>query len=452
VKTCGHARGEWDGGTGALRTGEENAVKLASTGNDIGPIPRGVPKYPIGMWRIPLNVYRSGTSRGLLFLASDLESVPVSRNEMAAKYIERGNAGGEPSDRRDLIAARLVGSGHPYGVDGLGGGRSSTSKSIWVKSSDEGDCHVDCKFVQSRVEEFGVDDSHGDCGNMIAALGPFAIEKALVEPVHPVTKVRVRSLNTGTKYEIEVQTKVAGGNVEVQYCGDFAISGIEGTAAPVKISAFGMAGGITGKLLPTGRALDVLDVGGGETIGVSCLDFSRPMVMVRGSDVGMTGLETKTECDNNSSLNERMERIRRQAARLMGMGNVENQTSPKICALFSPRESSQTIRTRYFTDPRHSDLHYALAMTAAQCIAASCLVEGTLSRGLCNEPKLLTGTKEPEDGGREYEISIGHPSGSAQAYITVDPTHPESSDSFLKASYVRTVRPIITGEAFYPLQ
>lgn len=378
-------------------------------------------------------LFRSGTSKGPLFLRSDLERVPASFNALVRKQVEET----KECVRAELIAARLVGSGHVYGVDGIGGGRSSTNKSVIVESAQEGDEEdVLCKFVQSEISTFGVDESHGDCGNMLCSVGAFSIEKGLVKGLAaPSTTVKLRSLNTGTRYEIEVQTERGGPGegIRVKYSGSHVISGVAGSCAPVRVRARGMAGTLGHGILPTGNAVD--EVGG---IEVSCIDFSRPMVLCRATEVGMTGEETKEECDANVELNERMENLRREAARLMGMGDVSGGTSPKIAVLSSAR-GDDDISVRYFTDPRHRDLHYSLAMTAAQCIAAACVTEGSLAQSLLSRP-----LGEPES---TADISICHPSGTAAISIDLD-----ADSNAISAGYVRTVRPIAQGVAFYPLQ
>ncbi|QDZ19383.1 hypothetical protein HOP50_02g18980 [Chloropicon primus] len=387
------------------------------------------------MARVPFMLFRSGTSKGPLFLRSDLERVPASFNALVRTQVEDAADGGL-DHRSELIAARLVGSGHVYGVDGIGGGRSSTNKSVIVESANE-DAEEDVliKFVQSEIESFGVDTTHGDCGNMLPSVGAFAIEKGLVRKglTCPSTTVKLRSLNTGTRYEIEVQTENEAGGIRVRYSGNQAISGVPGSCAPVSVRARGMAGTLGRGILPTGNAVD--EVGG---IEVSCIDFSRPMVLCKASDVGMTGEETKEECDADVELNERMENLRRGAARLMGMGDVSAETSPKIAVLSSAR-GDDDISVRYFTDPRHRDLHYSLAMTAAQCIAAACLTEGSLAQSLVSRP-----LGEPES---TTDVSIRHPSGTAEISIGLD-----ADFNAISAGYVRTVRPIAQGVAFYPLQ
>ena len=173
-------------------------------------------------------------------------------------------------------------------------------------------------FVQSRINTFGVDGSHGDCGNMVASVGAFAIEKGLVMPALPSTRVRVRSLNTGTRYEIKVQTKglpgpggVVGGVPRVQYSGDQVIAGVDGTGSPVVVTAKGMAGTLGRGILPTGNASDLVSVSSGRKVRVSCVDFSRPMVLVACNDLGLTGSETKLELDADTGLMDLAEEVRR---------------------------------------------------------------------------------------------------------------------------------------------
>lgn len=392
-------------------------------------------------------VYRSGTSRGVLFFAKDLEAAPVSSNELVREQIEsKTNSTGV--DRRDLIAARIVGSGHVYALEGLGGGRSSTMKSLYIHRPPDSEAVV-VKFVQSEIERFGVDETHGDCGNMLPAVGPFAIETGLVRASGgPSTTVKVVSANTGTRYALEVQTIPSGSpqsDLKVRYAGDHAISGVPGTSAPVKVTARGLVGTLGRGLLPTGNPIDTVEVDG-ESIEVSCVDFSRPMVLVRGEDVGMSGRETKSDCDGDVSLMQKIDRIRLRGAELMGMGCAEGKTSPKIAAVFPPNDTGGNLLVRYFTAPYLRDLHYGLAMTAAQCIGAATQVQGTVAHQLAVPPP----SEEREASGEVTRaLSFSQPSGLT--WIDVVTAGKGSESAPIGASYVRTCSPIMQGDAFYPL-
>ena len=263
------------------------------------------------MHRIPLWIYRSGTSRGALFLAKDLEAVPLSRAPQLQREVEKKNGGADEVEREDLICAKVVGSGHVYAADGVGGGRSSTSKSLYIRPSDEAGTDVEVKFVQAEINKFGVDTGHGDCGNMLASVGPFAIESGIVRPTGPLTRVSVKSLNTGGRFVISVETELREktGGLQVNYSGETEISGISGSSAPVRVTCSGISGTLGRGLLPTGRPTDKLCLPWGEDMEVTCIDFSRPMVLVSLEDMGLKGNETKVECDQNNELNHRIQEV-----------------------------------------------------------------------------------------------------------------------------------------------
>ena len=398
------------------------------------------------MHRLPLHVFRSGTSRGALFLERDLLAVPSSSSSLEKTCVEDGGGPEDASSRLERLCARVVVSGHPYAVDGVGGGRSSTMKSLYIRESALPDCDVECRFVQSRVESFGVDLSHGDCGNMAASIGPFAIERGLVAPSsgENSTSVRVLSMNTGTRYKIRCETTDDGA---VRYAGTATISGVEGHAAPVSVIAENPAGSVLGRLLPTDTTVDVVPLGG-KQVQVSCVDFVRPMVLFLAEDLGMTGAETKAECDANEDLMARVEVLRQKAALIMGMGDVTNAASPKIAALSPPKAAPAgggaiEVGVRYFTEPFNCDLHYAIALTAAQCIGAAATIPGTLAAPVEGGGE---GEGRSANGG-EVEVVLRHPSGATSVYITLG-----AKDGMPTSSrYVRTVRPIVQGHAFYPI-
>jgi len=266
--------------------------------------------------RIPCVLMRGGTSRGPFFLASDLPADAAAR---------------------DAVLLAVMGSPHEYQVDGIGGANPLTSKVAIISKSKHPEADVDYLFAQVLVDERRV-DTKPNCGNMLVAVGPFAIEAGLVPARPGETTVRIFNVNTESLVESIVQTP--GG--KVTYAGDASIDGVGGTAAPVKINFKSAIGAVTGKLLPTGRPLDVID-----GVEVSCVDVAMPMVLMPAGQLGKTGHESATELDADKELFMRMEAIRRKAGELMGMGDVSRMVVPKIGMLAAPRQGG-TITSRYF--------------------------------------------------------------------------------------------------------
>ena len=254
--------------------------------------------------RIPCVIMRGGTSRGPFFLASDLP--------------------GDAKQRDDVLLAAM-GSPHEYQVDGIGGAMPLTSKVAIISKSRRDDADVDYLFAQVLVDE-AIVDTKPNCGNMLVGVGPFAIEAGLVPAGDPETVVRIYNVNTQSLVEAIVQTP----DGRVTYEGTAAIDGVRGTAAPVGLNFTSAIGAVTGKLLPTGKPLDVID-----GIDVSCVDVAMPMILMRAEQLGKTGYETPNELDADKALMERMEAIRRKAGVLMGMGDVSKAVVPKIGAAFS---------------------------------------------------------------------------------------------------------------------
>ncbi|WP_323150025.1 PrpF domain-containing protein, partial [Pseudomonas oryzihabitans] len=231
------------------------------------------------MQRIPCVLMRGGTSKGPFFHASDLPSDPALRDEM-------------------LID--LMGAGHELEIDGIGGGSPQTSKVAIISPSSHADADVDYLFVQVMVADRRVDTAP-NCGNMLCAVGPFAVEQGLVAARDGKTLVRIRNLNTDSFVDALVHTP---GGV-VRYEGDTAIDGVPGTAAPVQLTFLDAVGSKTGKLFPTGQATDVFD-----GVPVTCIDMAMPMMIVDARHLGVTGSERPAELDADTGLLARLEALR----------------------------------------------------------------------------------------------------------------------------------------------
>lgn len=352
--------------------------------------------------KIPCVLMRGGTSRGPFFHASDLPA---------------------DASTRDAVLLAVMGSPHDYQVDGIGGANPLTSKVAMISKSRHAGADVDYLFAQVLVNEKLV-DTKPNCGNMLVAVGPFAIEAGLVPARHPETTVRIFNVNTEALVESIVQTP--GGHVT--YDGDAAIDGVPGTAAPVKLNFKSAIGSVTGKLLPTGRALDVID-----GIDVSCVDVAMPMVLMRAEQLGKSGHESAAELDADRALFGRMEAIRCKAGELMGMGDVSRLVVPKIGLLSKPSNGG-TIASRYFVP---YSCHKAHAVTGTVCVASACAIPGTVATQLVSLPPAPQGI-----------IKIEHPSGMIA--IDLDVELDKASPIMRRAALIRTARRVFEGYVHVP--
>lgn len=350
------------------------------------------------MTRIPCVLMRGGTSRGPFFLSSDLPRDPATRDAV-------------------LIAA--MGSGHPLQIDGIGGGHPLTSKVAIVGSSQKQDTDIDYLFAQVNVEKDLVDTAP-NCGNMLAAVGPFAIEQGLVAASDPETRLTILNVNTGKRIEATVQTP---GGV-VNYEGDTAIAGVPGTAAPVRLTFLDAAGSKTGKLLPTGALRDKV-----HGIPVTHFDMAVAAVLAAAEGFGKTGRESPAELNSDLTFMAQLEALRLQSGQMMGLGDVTNMVIPKPILLSRPTEGA-TINARYFMP--HA-CHTAVAITGAVCIAAACCTEGTVAHDLAVLP-------DADAQGRRMLV-IEHPSGRTPVEIEQDPR----TGQILRVSVIRTARNLFEG-------
>lgn len=354
---------------------------------------------------IPCTFMRGGTSRGPYFLKSDL---PEDRATM----------------ERVILAA--VGSPDPRQIDGLGGATTLTTKVAIVSRAAPGEPQqVDYLFAQPALDRAFVDWGP-TCGNMLAGVGPFAIEAGLVAAEEGETKVLIRAVNTGALIEAVVQTP----GRRVTYDGDCAIAGVPGTAAPVLLNFADAVGGATGKLMPTGRPLDRI-----EGVEVTCLDVCMPVVIARARDLGKTAGETAKELDADQDFMARIERIRRAASLAMGMGEAEGRVIPKFAIIAEPATAGGSVRARYFTPLA---THEAMAVTGGICIASACKLPGTVAEGIAR-----VGAAPRE------EVVIEHPTGRMEAVITTG-RDGSGAATILAGGTLRTARRIMKGEVYIP--
>ena len=352
--------------------------------------------------RIPASLYRGGTSKGPLILASDL-----------------------PADRKTLDAVLLtaMGSPHKRQIDGIGGAETLTSKIAVVSKSSRPGHDVDYLFVQVNPESDVVDYS-SNCGNMLSAVGPFAIEMGLVAATDPETRVVVFNINTNSTIEVILQT--AGG--AVTYDGDAAIAGVPGTAVAVKENFAGTVGSKTGKLLPTGNVSEEID-----GVEVTCIDVAVPMVIVSAAALGKTGYESKAELDPDAQLIARLEKIRIEAGKRMGLGDCSKLVIPKPVLVAAPRAGG-TIASRDFVP---FNCHATYSVTGSMALAAACLMPGTVANKLAK----LKGA------GRQI-VGIEHPGGTLEVELLARQVG--GKFEMQEANLLRTCRKLFEGQICIP--
>lgn len=356
---------------------------------------------------IPFSLMRGGTSRGPMFVATDL-----------------------PADTavRDQVLLSVMGSPHPLQVDGIGGGHPLTSKAGIVGSSAQDGVDIDFTFVQLQPDATTVQTTQ-NCGNMLAAVVPFAVEAGLVQPISDVTEMIVRTTNTGLVSRISINTPAFHGQRCVQYEGDTEIAGVSGSAAPVNIRFLNTAGSIANGLLPTGNATDVVDVNG-TNYPVTLIDNGQPLVIINAQDLGVTGYETVAELTDNTELSQRVEQLRLVAANAMGLGDVTGESYPKMTLVAAPRHGG-AIATRSFIPHK---VHESIGVLAAVTVATAVMMEGSVAAELG-----VAGT------GAQQTVGIEHPSGIFDALVDLDDT-----GAVIASGNTRTARLISRGEVYVP--
>jgi 4-oxalomesaconate tautomerase len=344
---------------------------------------------------------RGGTSRGPFFNAADL-----------------------PADvaTRDRVLLAVMGSPDKRQIDGLGGAHPLTSKvGIVAPGSVEG-VDLDFLFAQLQPDQETVDTTP-NCGNMLAAVVPFALETGMVAPRGERTTLRVLTLNTGMQCDITVETP--GGRVN--YDGDARIDGAPGSSAPITINFLDTAGSVCSGLLPTGHARDVID-----GLEVTCIDNGMPLVIVRAADVGRTGDESVAEMNADTELKARLERLRLACGHAMGLGDVSAKNYPKMTLVAKP-QAGGSIATRSFIP---HVCHDAIGVLAAVTVATACVLDGSVTGGMARVPP-----------GVDKKISVEHPTGEFSVELALDPANPQNVQ---RAALLRTARLIMRGEVMIP--
>ncbi|GGE50744.1 4-oxalomesaconate tautomerase [Actibacterium pelagium] len=344
---------------------------------------------------VPCLWMRGGTSKGAYFLASDLPSDP---------------------EQRDALLLRIMGSPDPRQIDGIGGADPLTSKVAILSPPSRPDADVDYLFLQVFVDQALVSDAQG-CGNILAGVGPAAIERGLVKAQDGQTKVRIHMLNTGEVASARIETP----KQHVSYEGDAHIDGVPGTHAAVPLMFENIAGSMCGDLLPTGNEVDTVQ-------GIDCtmIDNGMPCVILRASDLGISGRETREELEANTGLKARVEAIRLECGPLMNLGDVAEKSVPKMTLISEPTAGG-VISTRSFIPHR---CHATIGVFAAVSVATACTLKRSPAHALADLPK-------------DETFSIEHPTGAAEVLIEQD-----KLGKVARAGMVRTTRKLFDGLVF----
>jgi 4-oxalomesaconate tautomerase len=345
---------------------------------------------------IPCVMMRGGTSRGAYFRAEDLP-----RDEKA----------------RDAILIAVMGGPDALQVDGIGGGHPLTSKVAIVGPSESAEVDVDYLFLQIDPTRSTVSTTQ-NCGNILAGVGPFAVECGWVAAAQNQTRVRVGMVNSGNLCDLILQTP--GGRV--CYDGETHIDGVPGMAAPIVCEFLDVAGSACGSLFPTGNRTDVVD-----GVEVTCIDNGMPVVLLRARDLGVSGRESPEELDSNESLKAELENIRLQLGGPMNLGEVADKSVPKMCLISHPVEGH--VNTRTFIP---HVCHRSIGVLGAVTVATACTLSGTVAEGVAKVPS-----------GTEKTMAVEHPAGSFLVRLTVD-----GNNEVQRAGVVRTARKLFAGEVY----
>ena len=364
---------------------------------------------------IPCLFMRGGTSKGPFFLESDL-----------------------PADQqtRDKVLLSVMGSPDKRQIDGLGGAHPLTSKVGIVRKSQTPGVDLDFLFAQLQPDRDTVDTTP-NCGNMLAAVVPFALECALVQAQGDTSTYRVLTLNTGMQCDVTVQTPPGARGRYVEYAGDTHVDGVPTSGAPVSIYCLDTAGSVAAGLLPTAAVKNILQVPAqGDdpafSLEVTCIDNGMPLVIFRATDVGRSGYESVAELNADVDLKNRIERLRIVAGHAMGMGDVTAKNYPKM-TLVAPPRAGGAITTRSFIP---HVCHDAIGVLAAVTVATACVLRGSVCDGLAVMPE-----------GASKAVSVEHPTGEFSVELETDPGNPQK---VTKAALLRTARLLMQGQAMVP--
>jgi 4-oxalomesaconate tautomerase len=340
---------------------------------------------------------RGGTSKGGYFLKDDLPADVGARN---------------------ALLLRIMGSPDPRQIDGMGGADPLTSKVAIVSRSSRDDVDVDYLFLQIFVDEAIVTDAQ-NCGNILAGVGPFAIERGLVAAQDGETRVAIFMENTGQIAVAAVQTP--GGHVT--YDGASSISGVPGVAAPIPLLVRDTAGSSCGALLPTGNRVEEID-----GIQVTLIDNGMPCVVLAASDVGISGYEDRDTLDADVDMKAKVEAIRLKAGPLMNLGDVAAKSVPKMMLVAPPRKGG-VVTVRSLIPHR---VHASIGVLGAVSVATACLIPGSPAAAVAKLPE-----------GRTRTLAVEHPAGITECVVTVD-----EAGAPVEAGMLRTARKLMDGWVF----
>jgi 4-oxalomesaconate tautomerase len=348
-------------------------------------------------------VIRGGTSKGLYFHAKDL-----------------------PTDvhTRDAVLLAAMGAPDVREIDGMGGGHPLTSKVAVINTSSRSDAEIDYLFLQVWPDRAEVSDNQ-NCGNLLAGVGPFAIEEGLLKATGSTTDVRIWMENTQSLAVARIQTP-SGSTL---YEGDTHIDGVPGTSAAIPIEFLNVAGSTCGSLLPTGNPVDKI-----EDVSVTCIDNGMPVVCVPAQELGLTGYEEPLEIEANATVCEKVERIRLAAGPLMNLGDVSSKSVPKV-SLLAPAKNGGAIATRTFIPTR---VHEAIGVFGAVSVATACLIPGSVAYDIA--------ALASSDG--TVTLDIEHPTGyfSVSMDVSIENGEPHVNS----AALVRTARLLMRGDVLIP--
>lgn len=344
---------------------------------------------------------RGGTSKGGYFLRRDLPA------DIAA---------------RDAFLLRVMGSPDSRQIDGMGGADPLTSKVAVVQKSAREGVDVDYLFLQVFVDQAIVSDAQ-NCGNILAGVGPFAIERGLVEATGDETRVAIFMENTGQIAIATVQTPGGPEGYQATYTGETRIDGVPGSHAPIPLEFRDTAGSSCGALLPSGNAMDMVN-----GVPVTLIDNGMPCVVMKAADVGITGYEDREWLDANSELKAQIEAIRLAVGARMNLGDVREKSVPKMM-LVAPPESGGAICVRSFIPHR---AHAAIGVLGAVSVATACLVPGSPAAEVAAIPP-----------GPRKMLSVEHPTGELSCVLEVN-----DAGEVVSAALLRTAHKLMDGIVF----
>jgi 2-methylaconitate cis-trans-isomerase PrpF len=367
--------------------------------------------------RIYTTIMRAGTSKGIFLNENDLPSDP---------------------ELRDKVILEIFGSPDLRQIDGLGGADNLTSKLALIGPPTRDDADVDYTFGQVEINE-PIIHYTGLCGNISSGVGNYAIEEGLVRAVEPITKVRVHSKNTNQIYEIEVKVKDGRPITD----GDFHIDGVPGTGAEIVLNMAGTVGSVTGKLLPTGNPVDILEVDDWK-IEASLVDMVNPVVFVRAKDLGLRGDESPSEFDVNHEIQARIEKIRAKAAEKFGMKDWTSKATTPFLVFVSEKHDYNNYLTNTVVSEDTIDFIARMVLmgkmhkTYAGSVSCNTGIASLIKGSIVNQVSDIKETKRT--------VRIGHPSGIV--VVEGEITYEDENIIVNRATYSRTARRLMDGYAY----